>query len=63
MDLEQGRLSQLWCAAGARKEQLKNGAYYMPIGRESHGRLDKTAKSEELAGELWDYTEDVLGKF
>ncbi|KAE9372853.1 putative short-chain dehydrogenase [Stipitochalara longipes BDJ] len=63
MEVAQGRLSQLWAAAGAKKEQLVNGGYYMPVGRLSNDRLDKTARSEQLAKELWTYTEDVLAKF
>ena len=63
MEIEQGRLSQVWVAAGARKEQLLNGGYYMPIGRLSNDRLDKTARSERLAEELWAYTQDALAKF
>lgn len=63
MEQHQGRLSQLWAAAGAKKEELINGGFYMPVGRLSDDRLDKVAKSEKLAGELWDWTEDVLAKF
>jgi hypothetical protein len=63
MEIDQGRLSQLWAAAGATKEQLVNGGYYMPVGRLSNDRLDKTAKSPKLAGDLWTYTQDVLTKF
>ena len=63
MQIEQGRLSQLWAAAGGKKEELVTGGYYMPVGRLSNDRLDKTAKSEKLAAELWDYTQDVLAKF
>lgn len=62
MDVDQGRLSQIWVAAGATKKQLVNGGYYMPIGRLSNDRLDKTAKSEKLGEELWTYTQDALAK-
>ncbi|KAI0884934.1 oxidoreductase [Annulohypoxylon maeteangense] len=62
MDENKGRLSQLWVAAGASRNELVNGAYYMPVGVLSNDKLDKTAKSEELARELWLYTEDVLSK-
>lgn len=58
---KKGRLSQLWVAAGAKKE-LVNGGYYLPIGVLSNNKLDKYAKSEELAKELWSYTDDVLAK-
>jgi NAD(P)-dependent dehydrogenase (short-subunit alcohol dehydrogenase family) len=63
MEEKQGRLSQLWAAAGAKKDELVNGGYYMPIGRLSNDRLDKTAKSPKLAEDLWIYTQDVLAKF
>ncbi|RDW77806.1 putative short-chain dehydrogenase reductase family protein-1 [Coleophoma cylindrospora] len=63
MEVHQGRLSQLWAAAGAKKDELVNGGFYMPIGRLSDDRLDKTAKSRELAEELWTYTQDALAKF
>jgi NAD(P)-dependent dehydrogenase (short-subunit alcohol dehydrogenase family) len=63
MEQSQGRLSQLWAAAGVEKKGLVNGGFYMPIGMLSDGRLDKTAKSPKLAKDLWTYTQDVLGKF
>lgn len=63
MQQEQGRLSQLWAAAGSKKDQLVNGGFYMPVGRLSDDRLDKTAKSPTLAQELWTYTQDVLAGF
>ena len=63
MDQSQGRLSQLWAAAGAKKDTLVNGEFYMPVGRLSDDRLDKTAKSPKLAQDLWTYTQDVLAKF
>ncbi len=63
MDEKQGRLSQLWAAAGAKKDELVNGGFYMPVGRLSDDRLDKTAKSLQLGQDLWTYTQDVLSKF
>jgi NAD(P)-dependent dehydrogenase (short-subunit alcohol dehydrogenase family) len=63
MTEDQGRLSQLWAAAGAKRDELENGGFYMPVGRLSNDRLDKTATSPELSQELWTYTQDVLGKF
>ncbi|KAI1454759.1 oxidoreductase [Annulohypoxylon moriforme] len=62
VDEKMGRLSQLWTAAGASRDELVNEAYYMPVGVLSNDTLDKTAKSEELARELWLYTEDALSK-
>ncbi|KKY25370.1 putative short-chain dehydrogenase reductase family [Phaeomoniella chlamydospora] len=63
MEQSQGRLSQLWAAGGARKDQLVNGGFYMPVGYFSNDRLDKTAKDPKLAGSLWTYTQDVLAGF
>ena len=63
MEEEQGRLSQLWAAAGAKEDELVNGGFYMPVGRLSNDRLDKTAESPELSQKLWTFTQDVLGKF
>lgn len=62
VDEKKGRLSQLWVAAGASRNELVNGAYYMPVGVLSNDKLDKIAKSEELARELWLYTESALSK-
>lgn len=63
MTPEQGRLSQLWAAAGASKNDLQNGAYYMPVGVLSNGKLDKPAKDEVLAKKLYEWTEEVLAKY
>lgn len=60
MKPEEGAFSQLYVAAGAKKENLVNGAFYMPIGALSSSRLDKVAKSEKLAKELWEWTEKAM---
>ncbi|KAI1476495.1 oxidoreductase [Daldinia eschscholtzii] len=60
VDESKGRLNQLWAAAGAKRDELVNGAYYTPIG--VRGKLDNTAKSEELGRELWSWTDEVLAK-
>ncbi|KAI1375966.1 oxidoreductase [Hypoxylon crocopeplum] len=62
VDEKKGRISQLWVAAGAKRDELVNGAFYMPVGVPSNNKLDRFAKSEELASELWSYTEDSLAK-
>jgi hypothetical protein len=62
MEENQGRLSQLWAAAGANKDEIENGGFYMPVGRLSNDRLDKTAKNPKLAKELWSYTQEALNK-
>ncbi|KAH9908216.1 NAD(P)-binding protein [Xylariomycetidae sp. FL2044] len=63
VDEQQGCLNQVWAAAGARRSQLVNGAFYMPIGVLSNEKLDRTAKDVNLAGELWEWTSNVLEKF
>ena len=62
MEEDQGCLSQLWVAAGARRSQLVNGAYYRPVGVMSNSDLDEVAKSEEFASKLWTFTDDALVK-
>jgi NAD(P)-dependent dehydrogenase (short-subunit alcohol dehydrogenase family) len=62
IEVEQGRLSQLWAAGGAKKDELVNGGYYMPVGRLSNDRLNKTATNEKMGTELWEYTQDALAK-
>lgn len=53
-----GALTQIY-AAGARRDLLTNGAYYVPIGIESRSRytLDK-----EMAKKLWEWTEAEVEK-
>ncbi|KAJ9143489.1 NAD(P)-binding protein [Pleurostoma richardsiae] len=63
MKTEQGCYSQLWVAAGGKRDEMLNGAFYMPVGVLSNDKLDKTAKSQELAKRLWDWTADVLAKY
>ncbi|KAF2800200.1 NAD(P)-binding protein [Melanomma pulvis-pyrius CBS 109.77] len=65
MEPEQGAWNTVWCAAAAKKEELKNGGFYIPVGEEKSKDLekDKVAASKELAGKLWEWTEGVLGKF
>jgi hypothetical protein len=51
-------LTQLYLASGAKKEQLKSGGFYTPVGV-----LDKNNKwvNEKTWGKaLWDWTEDQL---
>ncbi|KAI1492398.1 oxidoreductase [Biscogniauxia mediterranea] len=60
---EQGCFSQLWVAAGARRDELVNGGFYMPIGVLSNDKFDCTASSENLAGEIWKWTDEVLASF
>ncbi|RHZ70326.1 hypothetical protein CDV55_107741 [Aspergillus turcosus] len=56
-----GAYNQLWAAAGAQKQDLVNGAYYVPVGNlKAH---NKYTKSEEQGRRLWDWTEAELRKF
>ncbi|VUC33509.1 unnamed protein product [Clonostachys rosea] len=57
---EQGRLSQLWAAAGAKKDQLVNGGLYYPIGVLKDHEKDQDALSEDGAKKLWEWTDEVL---
>ncbi|OHW99130.1 short-chain dehydrogenase reductase [Colletotrichum incanum] len=60
---ERGCWNQVWAAAAAKKGDLVSGGFYMPVGNLADGKLDKFATDEELAGELWRWTEDVLAEF
>ncbi|KAG9238811.1 hypothetical protein BJ875DRAFT_450017 [Amylocarpus encephaloides] len=57
---QQGALNQLWVAAGSRKDELVNGAYYEPVGVMCNHRMTAMMKNERFAGELWDWTEKAL---
>lgn len=59
---EEGAYNNVWAATTA-KENLENGAYYEPVGKYSHAKLDKTAKDDDLARRLWEWTEEQLEKF
>ncbi|KAG4433426.1 hypothetical protein IFR05_011091 [Cadophora sp. M221] len=59
---DEGVLNQVWAAAGVKKEGLVNGGYYEPVGVLCDYKLDKTAKDEELARKLWEWTEEALDK-
>ena len=63
MEPHQGSWNQTWCAAAVKKEELVNGGFYYPVGAEQTHKLDKSAKSEKLAKDLWEWTEGVLAKF
>lgn len=60
---EEGLLNTLWAATTADKAKLVNGAFYMPVGILAQNKLDKTATSQELARELWDWTEEALREY
>ncbi|EXJ76001.1 uncharacterized protein A1O5_00509 [Cladophialophora psammophila CBS 110553] len=57
LPVQQGTLTQLWAATWTRQE-VKNGAYYVPVGKESLG--SKKSRDTELAKKLWEWTESEL---
>lgn len=57
---EQGCWNQVWAAAAAKKADLVNGAFYMPVGTLADDLLDGCARDDKLAAELWRWTEEVL---
>lgn len=59
----QGAWNQLWCAAGANREKLVNGAFYKPVGVNFTEKATLLARDEELAKRLWDWTDQILAKF
>ncbi|KAF2636310.1 NAD(P)-binding protein [Massarina eburnea CBS 473.64] len=63
MEPHQGCWNMVWCAAVAKKGELKNGSFYYPVGVEQWDMLYKMAKNGELAERLWVWTEGVLAKF
>ena len=60
VSLAMGILNQLYLGAGAKKDSLMKGGYYMPVGVLSDNTLDEDAKSEKLATDLWEWTKKAL---
>ncbi|KAL3490738.1 hypothetical protein BJX62DRAFT_206665 [Aspergillus germanicus] len=58
--VDAGARNQLWAAVGAKKEQLVNGAYYVPVG--ICKGLNRYVRSEEMGRELWEWSERELRK-
>lgn len=58
--VSQGACNQLWAAAGAKKEELRNGAYYVPVGNRK--AQNKFASDEDMGRRLWEWTETELQK-
>lgn len=50
-----GTLNQLWAAAGARKDELVNGAYYTPVGYRN--KDNRFVVDGVLAKRVWEWTE------
>ena len=59
-DVAEGAHNQLWAAAGAKKEELVDGAYYTPVGSSHAG--NKFANDQASGKRLWDWTEAELEK-
>lgn len=55
-----GALTQLWAAAGARREELVNGAFYTPVGNVQSG--NRFVVDVELARRLWEWTDAEVEK-
>lgn len=53
-DVAHGALNQIWCAAGAKRDELINGAYYTPVGRR---RAIALVDDADAASRLWEWTE------
>lgn len=61
--IQTGAHNQLWAAAGARKDELQNGAYYTPVGKlEGRNSGNKHAKDQEAGKALWEWTEAEIAK-
>ncbi|EDU48246.1 FabG Dehydrogenase with different specificities related to short-chain alcohol dehydrogenase [Pyrenophora tritici-repentis] len=56
---EGGALNTTWCATVSR-EELENGAYYMPVGVKDAG--SKWVRDEGLRKKLWEWTEGEFVK-
>ncbi|KAL4912957.1 hypothetical protein BDW62DRAFT_193457 [Aspergillus aurantiobrunneus] len=58
--VEQGAWNQLWAAVGAKKEELINGAYYVPVG---NGKARNRYVGNEVMGrKLWEWSEAEVGR-
>jgi retinol dehydrogenase 12 len=57
MTQQEGALTQIW-AASWKREDVKNGSYYNPVGKLNAG--SGKSRDIELAKKLWDWTEQEL---
>ncbi|KAL4779859.1 hypothetical protein BJX76DRAFT_67162 [Aspergillus varians] len=56
--VEQGALNQLWAAVGAKKGELVNGTYYVPVG---NGKVhNRYVESKDMGRRLWEWSEAEL---
>ncbi|ERF73849.1 hypothetical protein EPUS_05554 [Endocarpon pusillum Z07020] len=58
-----GAHNTIWAAAGAKKEELQNGAYYTPVGKvDGENSGNKYAMDVEAGKTLWEWTEAEIAK-
>lgn len=61
--IQTGAHNVLWAAAGTKKDELKSGAYYTPIGKLDSGDSGNNVANDVEAGKaLWEWTEAEIGK-
>jgi NAD(P)-dependent dehydrogenase (short-subunit alcohol dehydrogenase family) len=60
MDVHHGAQNQLWASAGSKREDVKDGAYYTPVGKLQ--RENKWANDQKAGRTLWEWTESELAK-
>ncbi|KAL4793918.1 hypothetical protein BDV19DRAFT_399774 [Aspergillus venezuelensis] len=58
--VEEGAWNQLWAGFGAKKEELSNGAYYVPVGNGKPG--NRFVVDAEKGRKLWEWTEGELSR-
>ena len=57
---EEGIRNTLWATCVTR-EKVENGAFYEPVG--VRGKLDKKMADDDLARQLWEWTEKELAAY
>ncbi|KAF2269423.1 dehydrogenase with different specificitie [Lojkania enalia] len=60
ISVQDGAKNSLW-AATVKKEKIKNGAFYEPVGQ--MGGSTKASRNADLAEKLWEWTEEQLKDF
>jgi NAD(P)-dependent dehydrogenase (short-subunit alcohol dehydrogenase family) len=55
--IETGALTQIWAAAGAKKGELVNGGYYIPVGKP---KKTNWASDVDAGRRIWEWTEKEL---
>lgn len=58
--IPQGALNELWAAVGAKKGDIVNGAYYVPVGH--YKPYNMYANNADMAKALWDWTDAEIKK-